>query len=41
MRIVLQDVRFEVYERLINAISAQTAVRMAYDRKDLEIMVKG
>lgn len=41
MRIGFTGVGFDVYERLIRATPARTAVRMAYDGKDLEIMVKG
>src|SRR5208337_3770126 len=40
-RIGFTGVGFDVYERLIRATPARTAVRMAYDGKDLEIMVKG
>ena len=40
-RIGFAGVGFDVYERLIRATPARTAVRMAYDGKDLEIMVKG
>ena len=40
-RIGFTGVGFDVYERLIRATRARTAVRMAYDGKDLEIMVKG
>ena len=40
-RIGFTGVGFDVYERLIRATPARTAIRMAYDGKDLEIMVKG
>jgi Uma2 family endonuclease len=34
-------VGFDIYERLIRATPERTAIRMAYDGKDMEIMVKG
>ena len=40
-RIRFTGVGFDVYEALIRATPPRTAVRMAYDGKDLEIMVKG
>jgi len=40
-RIRFAGVGFDVYESLIRATPPRTAVRMAYDGKDLEIMVKG
>jgi len=40
-RLGFTGVGFDVYERLIRATPPRTAVRMAYDGKDLEIMVKG
>jgi Uma2 family endonuclease len=40
-RIRFPGVGFHVYETLINATPPRTAIRMAYDGKDLEIMVKG
>ena len=40
-RLGFAGVGFMVYESLIRATPARTAVRMAYDGKDLEIMVKG
>ena len=40
-RILIPDVGFHVYETLIRAIPPRTAIRMAYDGRDLEIMVKG
>ena len=40
-RLRFTGVGFDVYERLIRATPARTAVRMAYDGKDLEIVVKG
>jgi Uma2 family endonuclease len=40
-RIRIPDVGFHVYETLIRAIPPRTAIRMAFDGRDLEIMVKG
>ena len=40
-RIPFAGVGFDVYESLIRATPPRTAVRMAFDGKDLEIMVKG
>ena len=40
-RIGFAGVGFDVYERLIRATPARTAVRMAYDGRNLEIMVTG
>ena len=40
-RIRFAGVGFDVYESLIRATPPRTAVRMAFDGKDLEIMVKG
>ena len=40
-RLRFAGVGFDVYERLIRATPERTAIRMAYDGKDLEIMVKG
>jgi Uma2 family endonuclease len=40
-RIRFAGVGFDVYESLIRATPPRTAVRMAYDGKDLEIMVTG
>jgi len=40
-RLHFAGVGFDVYERLIRATPERTAIRMAYDGKDLEIMVKG
>ena len=40
-RLHFAGVGFETYERLIRATPERTAIRMAYDGKDLEIMVKG
>ena len=40
-RLRFAGVEFDVYERLIRATPERTAIRMAYDGKDLEIMVKG
>jgi len=40
-RIRFAGVGFDVYESLIRATPPRTAVRMASDGKDLEIMVKG
>ena len=40
-RIRFAGVGFDVYESLIRATPPRTVVRMAFDGKDLEIMVKG
>ena len=41
LRLRFAGVGFDVYERLIRATPERTAIRMAYDGKDLEIMVTG
>jgi len=38
---VMRDVSWEFYDRLSDAIGEQSHIRMAYDGKDLEIMVTG
>jgi len=40
-RIRVPGVGYQVYQTLIEAAPARTAIRMAYDGRDLEIMVKG
>ena len=41
LRLHFAGVGFETYERLIRATPERTAIRMAFDGKDLEIMVTG
>ena len=40
-RIRVRDVSFHVYETLVNGLPERTAIRVAYDGRDMEIMVKG
>jgi Uma2 family endonuclease len=40
-RIRIPDVGFHVYETLVRGVPPRTAIRLAYDGRDLEIMVKG
>ena len=40
-RIRIPDVGWHVYKTLIDAVSPRTSIRMAYDGRDLEILVKG
>jgi Uma2 family endonuclease len=40
-RIRIPGVGFHVYETLVRALPERTAIRVAYDGRDMEIMVKG
>lgn len=40
-RIRVPDVSFHVYETLVRGLPERTAIRVAYDGRDMEIMVKG
>ena len=40
-RIRVRDVKLHVYEALVNGLPERTAIRLAYDGKDMEILVKG
>ncbi len=40
-RIRIRDVSFHVYETLVKGLPERTAIRVAYDGRDMEIMVKG
>ncbi len=40
-RVRIPDVGFHVYETLVRGLPANTPIRVAYDGRDMEIMVKG
>jgi hypothetical protein len=38
---VIRDVSWEFYDRLSSSLSEHTSIRLAYDGKDIEVMVVG